>query len=99
MGPVDNKNEIVKIFTPLQTQEEAENVLEEFRLTNSVLLTGHDRASARVCLESAGRMQDRKVDLEKVVEYVYKNLSSSEPAPLSSRTDSKPAGWLVCQAV
>ncbi|XP_063592060.1 eIF-2-alpha kinase GCN2-like isoform X2 [Penaeus indicus] len=74
------------------TQEEADNVKEEFRMTNFVVLTGHETPSVRVFLESAWRNQDRKVDLDKVVEYIYKNLSSSEPASLSSRTDSKAAG-------
>ncbi|XP_069986045.1 eIF-2-alpha kinase GCN2 isoform X2 [Penaeus vannamei] len=73
-------------------QEEADNVIEEFRMSNFVLLTGHETPSVRVILESAGRMQDRKVELHKVVDYIYKNLSSSEPVSVSLRTDPKPAG-------
>lgn len=92
MEPDDYNNKMIRVLKPLQTQEEADNVMEEFRMSNFVLLTGHETPSVKVFLESAWRMQDRKVDLDKVVEYIYKNLSSSEPVSLSSRTDSKAAG-------
>lgn len=98
----DDRNSILKVLKSLQMQEEADNVIEEFRMSNFVLLTGHETPSVRVILESAGRMQDRKVELHKVVDYIYKNLSSSEPVSVSSRTDPKPAGsftltrWWEC---
>lgn len=76
------------------TQKEAESVMEDLCVSNVVMLTSSDKADVRICNDPTSRTLERKIPLEKVVEFVLKNLGVNEiSAPNNySRCDSKCPG-------
>ncbi|XP_042236927.1 eIF-2-alpha kinase GCN2-like [Homarus americanus] len=76
------------------TQKEAETVLEDLCVPNMVMLTNSDKADIRMCNDPSGRSLERKVPLERVAEFILKNLGVTETvAPNSySRSDSRSTG-------
>lgn len=68
--------------------------MEDLFVSNFVILTNSDKADVRICNDPTSRTLERKIPLEKVVDFVLKNLGGSEASPPSnySRSDSKPSG-------
>lgn len=69
-------------------------MMEDLCVSNVVILTNSDKADIRICNDPTSRTLERKIPLEKVVEFVLKNLGVNEiSAPNnSSRCDSKCSG-------
>ncbi|XP_063859482.1 eIF-2-alpha kinase GCN2-like isoform X2 [Scylla paramamosain] len=76
------------------TQKEAESVMEDLCVPNVVMLTSSDKADVRICNDPTSRTLERKIPIEKVVEFVLKYLGGNEVTLPSnySRTDSKSSG-------
>ncbi|XP_045610005.1 eIF-2-alpha kinase GCN2 isoform X2 [Procambarus clarkii] len=74
--------------------KEAEAVLEDLHVSNSVMLTSSDKADIRMCCDPTGRTLERKVALEKVAEFILKNLGVGDTGSSCtfSRSDSKATG-------
>nr|XP_053628943.1 eIF-2-alpha kinase GCN2-like isoform X2 [Cherax quadricarinatus] len=75
-------------------QKEAETVLEDLRASNLVMLTSSDKADIRIRSDPTGRTLERKILLEKVPEFILKNMGVADAGPSSnfSRSDSKTTG-------
>lgn len=69
-------------------------MMEDLCVSNVVMLTSSDKADVRICNDPTSRTLERKIPLEKVVEFVLKNLGGNEVPPTSnySRCDSKCSG-------
>ena len=78
----------------MQTQKEAESVIEDLCVSNVVMMTSSDKADVRICNDPTSRTLERKIPLEKVVGFVLKYLGGNEVTlPTNySRSDSKSAG-------
>lgn len=68
--------------------------MEDLCVSNVVMLTSADKADVRICNDPTSRTLERKIPLEKVVEFVLKNLGVNEISTPNnySRCDSKCPG-------
>lgn len=68
--------------------------MEDLCVPNVVMLTNSDKADVRICNDPTSRTLERKIPLEKVVEFVLKYLGGNELTLPSnhSRIDSKSSG-------
>ncbi|XP_071529690.1 eIF-2-alpha kinase GCN2 isoform X2 [Panulirus ornatus] len=76
------------------TQKEAETVLEDLCVPNMVMLTNSEKADVRICNNPTSRTLERKVPLEKVAEFILKNLGINDTALTNTcaQLDPKPTG-------